>query len=164
MELLNKVQEYLEVQQEKLQGELAAKYALPQDEADELRIAVTRYLDKTYGPAIDLARYICGRKGTVVLFIGREGCEICHDSQFGLDRFISEHGDVELVKVSYSDPAGLLYHLIHGDEGGLLPLIAMIRTGHLNMTFTGVRLLPEVYEKYYSSLSPVRCEGDMCVL
>ena len=49
----------------------------------------------------------------MLLFIGRKDCTICRRSEPILESFLSRHKDLELVKLDYSQPSGLLYHMIH---------------------------------------------------
>ena len=73
----------------------------------------------------------------MLLFIGRKDCAICRRSEPILESFLSSHKDLELVKLDYSQPSGLLYHMIHGRENGMLPLIAFIFQGAIRMIVTG---------------------------
>ena len=88
----------------------------------------------------------------MLLFIGRKDCNICRRSEPILESFLSRHKDLELEKLDYSQPSGLLYHMIHGLENGMLPLIAFIFRGAIKMVFTGECLHLEVYEKYYNDV------------
>ncbi len=54
--------------------------------------------------------------------------------------------------MDYSQPSGLLYHMIHNLEKGMLPLIVFIFRGAIRMIFTGECLHNEVYEKYYNDV------------
>jgi len=63
------------------------------------------------------------------------------------------------VKLDYSQPGGLLYHLIQQQDKGLLPLIAMIFQGRIRMIFTGECLHATVYEKYYNELRSGRSKN-----
>ena len=88
----------------------------------------------------------------MLLFIGRKDCNICRRSEPILESFLSRHKDLELVKLDYSQPSGLLYHMIHSQENGMLPLIAFIFRGAIRMIFTGECLHNDVYEKYYNDV------------
>jgi hypothetical protein len=159
MDLMGLVQAFLKSQQSRLKRELAAKYDVPEDELSD---NVSDFLKKAYGPAEELISALSRCEHTVVLFIGRKGCAICQKSQPGLERFLKRHGDVKLVKLDYSDPRGMLYHILHQEKTGMLPLIAMISEGQVKMIFTGECILPEAYEKYYNSIKSDYHEENMC--
>lgn len=159
MDLMGLVQAFLEAQRSRLKSELAAKYGVPEDELSD---NVSSFLKKAYGPAEELVGSLCRCKHTVVLFIGRKGCAICQRSQPELESFLKRHGDVRLVKLDYSDPRGLLYHILHQEKTGMLPLIAMISEGQVKMIFTGECILPEAYEQYYRALKSGYHGEKMC--
>lgn len=129
--------------------ELAGKYGVPEDELSEV---VESFLRDTYGPALKLVETMCSKELPLVLFVGRKGCAICERSQPELERFLKGHEDIELLKLDYSQPEGLLYHMIHQEETGMLPLIAMIFRGCIGMIFTGECVRREDYEMYYEAL------------
>ena len=149
MDLKAQVQGFMAKKQEQLSDELAEKYGVP---PEEVAGVVESFLKDTYGPAIRLAQAIDGKEGAVLLFIGRKDCTICRRSEPILESFLSRHKDLELVKLDYSQPSGLLYHMIHNQEKGMLPLIAFIFQGAIRMIFTGECLHTAVYEKYYNDM------------
>ncbi len=137
------------VQQERLRKELAQKYGVPEDEVTGV---VDSFLKDTYGPAQKMAEDISIKANPVLLFIGKKECQICQRSLPDLERFLMAHQDLEPVKLDYSQPEGLLYHIIQQQDKGMLPLIAMIFQGRIRMIFTGECLHATVYEKYYNDL------------
>lgn len=151
MDLMSRVQEFMASQLKRLSEELAEKYGVPQEElCDE----VTSFLMATYGPAQEAATAICNRERPAILFIGRKDCAICQRCQPELERFLQDHEELDLVKLDYSQPEGLLYHMIQHEENGMLPLIAMIFRGCIGAVFTGECVQPEVYERCYRDLRP----------
>ena len=110
-----------------------------------------------------MAEAISRKDKPVLLFIWRKGCAICQKSKPELEKFIQAHSDIDLVTVEYSDPEGLLYHMINQEENGMLPMIAMIFQGNIKMVFTGECIHPEVYEKYYKDLL-VECSQNIYAL
>jgi hypothetical protein len=149
MDLKAQVQGFMAKKQELLAYELAEKYGvLPEEVAD----VVNSFLEDTYGPAIRLAQAIDSRERVVLLFIGRKDCNICQRSQPTLESFLCLHKDLEMIKLDYSQPEGLLYHMIYHQEKGMLPLIAFIFQGAIRMIFTGECLCATVYEKYYNDI------------
>ena len=150
MNLKAQVQGFMAKKEVQLSDELAEKYGVP---PEEVAGVVNSFLKDTYGPAIRLAQDIDGKEGVVLLFIGRKDCNICRRSEPILESFLSCHKDLELVKLDYSQPSGLLYHIIHSQENGMLPLIAFIFQGAIRMIFTGECLHAAVYEKYYNECS-----------
>ena len=88
----------------------------------------------------------------VLLFIGRKDCNICKRSEPILESFISSHTDLQLVILDYCQPSGLLYHMIHNQKNGMLPLIAFILNGDIKKIFTGECVNTEVYERYYNDM------------
>jgi hypothetical protein len=149
MDLKAQVQGFMAKKEVQLSDELAEKYGVP---PEEVAGVVNSFLKDTYGPAIRLAQDIDGKVGVVLLFIGRKDCNICRRSEPILESFLSCHKDLELVKLDYSQPSGLLYHMIHGQENGMLPLIAFIFRGAIRMIFTGECLHNDIYEKYYDDV------------
>jgi hypothetical protein len=131
----------------RLNEELSEKYSVPESELSDV---VDRFLKDTYVQALDEAKSICGKENPVVLFIGRKDCAICQKSLPQLELFLADHKDLELVKLDYSQPEGLLYHMIYRQKEGKLPLIAFINKCHIDMIFTGECIYPEVLEQYYS--------------
>lgn len=149
MNLMARVQGFMDGELERLSGSLAEKYGVSRD---EVAGSVGAFLQETYGPAMRLAEAISSKKVPVIVFIGREGCNICQRSMPPLERFLQEHRDLELVKLDYSEPAALLYHMILHTDKGMLPLIAMVSEGCISMVFTGEAVATEVYQRHYSSL------------
>ena len=149
MDLKAQVQGFMAKKQVQLSDELGKKYGVP---PEEVAGVVESFLADTYGPAISLAQAIVGKEGAVLLFIGRKDCAICRRSEPILESFLSSHKDLELVKLDYSQPSGLIYHMIHNGEKGMLPLIAFIFQGAIRMIFTGECLHSAVYEKYYMDM------------
>ncbi|MFZ2472534.1 MAG: hypothetical protein WAW52_11400 [Methanothrix sp.] len=149
MDLKAQVQGFMAEKEVQLSDELAEKYGVPSEEVADV---VNSFLKDTYGPAIRQAQAIDRKMGMVLLFIGRKDCNICKRSEPILESFLSLHKDLELVKLDYSQPSGLLYHMIHNREKGMLPLIAFILRGGIRMIFTGECLHPDVYEKYYNDM------------
>ncbi len=149
MDLISLAQEFLATRQEEMKRELAAKYLLSEDEASDI---VTSFLQDSYGPAFALGEEIAGREGLVLLFIGRKDCAICQRCQPILNEFVTEHKDIEPVILDYSQPEGLLYHLIHREAQGMLPLIAFIFRGKIMMKTCGECAAIQVYEKHYRNM------------
>lgn len=149
MDLMSRVQGFMAFKLKRHSEELAKKYGVPEEEVSYI---VSDFLKDTYRPAMEVAESISRRGRPVMLFIGREGCDICQRSKPELDLFLQNHNDLELVLLDYSKPEGLLYHMIQQGETGLLPMIAMIHQGCIRMIFTGKCVHPEVYERYYEGL------------
>ena len=149
MDLKAQVQGFMAKKEEQLSDELAEKYGVP---PEDVAGVVNSFLNDTYGPAIRLAQGIDNKEGVVLLFIGRKDCTICRRSEPILESFLSRHKDLELVKLDYCQPSGLLYHMIHSQENGMLPLIAFIFQGAIMMIFAGECLHAAVYEKYYNDI------------
>ena len=149
MDLMALVQGFMAEKQEQLSDELAEKYGVP---PEEVAGVVDSFLKDTYGPATRLAQAIHDRQGVHLLFIGRKDCPVCQKSEPILESFLSRHNDLELIKLDYSEPCGLLYHIIHRQENGKLPLIAFIFHGAVGMIFAGECLHAAVYEKYYNDM------------
>jgi hypothetical protein len=150
MDLKAQLQGFMAKKEEQLSDELAEKYGVP---LEEVAGVVNSFLKDTYGPAIRQAQAIDHMGGKMVLlFIGRKNCDICKRSEPILESFLSSHKDLGSVKLDYCQPSGLLYHMIHSHENGMLPLIAFIFQGAIRMISTGECLHLEVYEKYYNDL------------
>ena len=149
MDLKAQVQGFMAKKEVQLSDELAEKYGVP---PEEVAGVVNSFLKDTYGPAIRLAQAIDSKAGVVLLFIGRKDCNICRRSEPILETFLSRYKDLELVKLDYCQPSGLLYHMIHSQENGMLPLIAFIFRGAIRMIFAGECLHAAVYEKYYNDI------------
>jgi len=149
MDLKAHVEGFMAKKEKELCDELAEKYGVP---LEEVAGVVESFLKDTYGPAIKQAWTIDRMGKKVLLFIGRKDCNICKRSEPILESFLSRHTDLELVKLDYCQPSGLLYHMIHNQEKGMLPLIAFIFNGAIRMIFTGECIHPSIYEKYYNEV------------
>lgn len=149
MDLQSLVQGFIARSQEKLGEELAERHGVPLEEAAGV---VNSFLEDAYGPAIGISQAIEGKDGPMLLFIGRKDCTICKRSEPILESFLSSHTELNVVKLDYSQPSGLLYHMIHDQDNGRLPLIAFIFRGAIRMIFTGECLHAAVYEKYYNDM------------
>jgi len=150
MDLKAQVQGFMARKEGQLSDELASKYGVPSAEVADV---VNSFLEDTYGPAIRQAQAIDRMGGELVLlFIGRKDCNICKRSEPILESFLTHHTDLQLVKLDYCQPSGLLYHMIHCQKNGMLPLIAFILNGAIKKIFTGECLNTEVYERYYNDM------------
>ena len=149
LNLISLAEEFIAKKQEEIGLELAMKYRLSFDEVSEI---VSAFLEDSYGPAMALAEEIGRREGLVLLFIGRKDCTICQRCMTILERFIIEHREIEPVILEYSQPEGLLYHLIHREERGMLPLIAFISQGKIMMKTCGECAAEHVYEQCYRDI------------
>lgn len=151
MDLNAQVQGFMARKGEQLSEELAQKYGVPLAEVADI---VNSFLKDTYEPAIRQAQAIdrMGRRKMVLLFIGRKDCSICKRSEPILESFLSRHTDLQLVKLDYCQPSGLLYHMIHSQKNGMLPLIAFILNGAVKKIFTGQCLNTDAYERYYNEM------------
>lgn len=153
MDLMDHIKGFMNSKLKDFSAELAEKYGVPESEVED---SVSKFLADSYGPALNVAEELSKKDMPVLLFIWRKGCSICQKSKPELEKFIQAHSDIELVTVDYSDPKGLLYHMINQKEKGMLPMIAMISQGKIKMVYTGVCIHPEVYEKYYKELKVER--------
>lgn len=142
------MQDHLAKELERFTQELGRKYGVP---AHEIEDDISEFLEEKYGPAKTLAARISGTEHPVILFIGREDCTICKRCRPDLEIFLENHDDIELFKVDYAEPEGLLYHIIKPGDKGLLPMIALIYEGCIKVLYTGECVLPETYENYYLS-------------
>ncbi|HNX38964.1 MAG TPA: hypothetical protein PKK11_00155 [Methanothrix sp.] len=156
MDLMALVQGFMAKKQASLCEDLAKKYGVPRE---EIAPAVNSFLEQTYTPAGRLADDICRMDKMVLLFIGRKDCAICQRSKPILHDFLVAHNDLVLVDHDYSQPQGLLYHIIHTQEKGMLPLIAFICKGDIKMIFTGECLCPDAYEKHYYDMKAECCQN-----
>ncbi len=156
MDLTALVQGFMAKKQGQLCRDLAEKYRVSSEEVAEV---VTAFMEETYGPAVWLARSITCKENMVLLFIGRKDCAICQRSRPVLQSFLADHNDMELVEIDYSEPSGLLYHIIHNQEKGMLPMIAFICRGDIKMIFTGESLRSATYEKYYYDMRAECCQN-----
>ncbi|VVB70742.1 Uncharacterised protein [uncultured archaeon] len=149
MDLTGRVQGFMAMKLKSFSVELAEKYGVPENEVADV---VGSFLEDTYWPAQKLAEVISCKKNPVLLFIGKKDCPICQRCQVDLDAFLSSHKDLELIRVDYTTPEGLLYHMIQQQDTGKLPMIAMIYGGMITMFITGECIHSAVYEKYYNAL------------
>jgi len=149
MDLISLAEDFIAAKQEEISLELSRKYLLSSDEVSEI---VSTFLEDSYGPAMALAGEIAEREGLVLLFIGRKDCAICQRCHPVLERFIIEHREIEPVILDYSQPEGLIYHLIHREVRGMLPLIAFISQGKIMMKTCGECAAEHVYEKCYRDI------------
>lgn len=156
MDLMDRVQNFLVKQHEKLLNDLLDKYGIPPDEQEGYEDIVSRFLEETYGPAKKMAESIYNIEQPAILFIGEKDCPICQNSQRELDHFIKLHKDVKLVGIDYSKPQGMLCHMINQEDfEGLLPIIAMLYGGHMKKVWSGEIIPPDVYEMYYNILQSI---------
>lgn len=148
-DLVSLAEDFIAIKQESLSRELAEKYLVTKDEVSDV---VDSFLRDTYGPALNLAESIQRKKQAVLLFIGKKDCAICQRCRPVLEEFIGEHKDLDPVILDYSQPEGLLYHLIHREDQGMLPLIAFIFQGKIIMNTCGECAAAEVYEKFFNDI------------
>ncbi|MGA9099382.1 MAG: thioredoxin family protein [Methanotrichaceae archaeon] len=160
MDLMDHIKGFMNIKLKDFSEELAEKYGVPESEVEDV---VSGFLWDSYGRALNMAEAISRKDKPVLLFIWRKGCAICQKSKPELEKFIQAHSDIDLVTVEYSDPEGLLYHMINQEENGMLPMIAMIFQGNIKTVFTGECIHPEVYEKYYKDLL-VECSQNIYAL
>jgi hypothetical protein len=158
MNLKAQMRGFMARKEEQLGDELAEKYGVPLAEVVDV---VNSFLNDTYGPAMRQVQAINGMRGRMVLlFIGRSDCNICKRSEPILESFLSSHRDLHLVKLDYCQPPGLLYHMIHCQKNGMLPMIAFILDGAIKKFFTGECLEAAVYERYYNDIQ-VECSQNI---
>lgn len=148
MELERLIREFLVRSRRALRAQLEAKYGLDPNEIDEI---LDRMVRRVYGPALTLAERL--KHGRVALFIEREGCPVCRDAAPELERFLKEHPDFRCTRLEYSTPEGLIYHILHQEESGRLPLVALISDGRVIMLETGGARAFADYER------SEKCEG-----
>ena len=158
-DLISLAEEFIAKKQDEMSRELAEKYLLSSDEVSEI---VSSFLDDSYGPAMGRAEEIAKREGLVLLFIGRKDCSICQRCLPVLENFVAEHKDLQPVILEYSQPEGLLYHLIHREKRGMLPLIAFIFRGKIMMKTCGECATIHVYEEYYRDMN-LECRQNLYV-
>jgi hypothetical protein len=159
MDLNIQAQGFMTWKQEQLAQELAEKYGVPLNEVEGV---VDSFLKDTYGPALRLAKAIHDKEKAVLLFIGKKDCVICQKSRPILESFLLSHTDLERVLLDYSQSEGLLYHMIHREEKGMLPMIAFIFQGTIRMISCGECISAEVYEKCYNELQ-AECSQNIYV-
>ncbi|MCQ8903808.1 MAG: hypothetical protein NQU42_06940 [Methanothrix sp.] len=148
MELERLIRDFLVRSRRDLRAQLEAKYGLDPDEIDEM---LDRMIHRVYGPALSLAESL--KHGRVALFVEREGCSVCRDTTPELERFLKDHPDFSCIKLEYSKPEGLIYHILHQEESGRLPLVALISDGTVMMLETGSARAFAEYER------AAKCEG-----
>lgn len=148
MELERLIRDFLVRSRRDLRAQLEAKYGLDPDEIDEI---LDRMIHRVYGPALSLAESL--KHGRVALFIEREGCPVCRDAAPEFERFLEDHPDFSCIRLEYSKPEGLIYHILHQEESGRLPLVALISDGTVMMLETGGARAFEEYER------SEKCEG-----
>lgn len=149
IDLVARTESFLSKREKKIGSELAMKYAVPKDEVAE---EVRSYLDDAFGPAKRLAFEIGEREGCLLLFIGKKDCNVCKRCEPVLEGFLKAHSELQLLRLDYSEPEGLLYHIIHEEERGSLPMIAFISQGRVWMVFTGECSKETVYEDCYREM------------
>lgn len=148
MELERLIRDFLVRSRRDLRAQLEAKYGLDPDEIDEI---LDRMIHRVYGPALSLAESL--KHGRVALFIEREGCQVCRDAAPEFEHFLKDHPDFSCVRLEYSKPEGLIYHILHQEESGRLPLVALISNGTVLVLETGGARAFEEYER------SEKCEG-----
>jgi len=149
MNLLMQVQGFIAKKNAQLSRELSEKYSVP---TDEVAGVVESFLEDTYGPAKGFAESIAKNNETMLLFIGKKDCNVCRRCEPILEGFLTHHKELKVMKLDYTQPEGLLYHMIHDRDKGMLPLIAFIFEGQVKMIFTGECLCSSIYEKCYSDI------------
>jgi hypothetical protein len=149
MNLSKTAQEFVAKKHHQLSSELAEKYDIP---PEEVAGVVQSFLDDSYGPAVRLAEKLSGKSGALLLFIGKRDCSVCERCKPILKDFLSKHDEIEVAKLDYAEPEGLLYHIINSKEGGCLPMIAFIFQGEIRMAFTGECSSDDDYERCYKRI------------
>lgn len=135
--------------EEQLSEELGEKYGVPPEEVADV---VLSFLKDAYGPAVALMEELAAKSGPLLLFIGKKDCAVCFRCKPIIEDFLLDHPELELVAADYSEPQGLLYHIIVNQESGMLPLIAFILQGQLRLSFTGECSALSDYERCYSDI------------
>jgi hypothetical protein len=159
MDLIALAQGFMTAKQEELALELAEKYGVP---LNEVTGVVDSFLRDTYGPALNLAKAIHRKESPALLFIGRKDCTICQRSRPVLESFLLGHEELQPVVLDYSQPEGLIYHIIHRGDTGMLPLIALIFRGAIKVISSGECVGAQVYEKYYNDIQ-AECSQNIYV-
>ena len=147
--LLDLMQDFMAIKEEELSQELGEKYGVPPEEVADV---VRSFLKDSYGPAMKLVEELAAKRGPLLLFIGKKDCAVCSRCKPIIDCFLSRHKEMDLVAVDYSQPEGLLYHIMVSQEAGMLPLIAFIIEGQLRHSFTGECSALSVYERCYGDI------------
>jgi len=147
--LLDLMRDFMARKEEKLSEELGEKYGVPPEEVADV---VLSFLKDSYGPAMELLEELAAKSGRLLLFIGKKDCAVCSRCKPIIEVFLSGHPELEMVAVDYSQPEGLLYHIIVNQGSGMLPLIAFILKGQLRLSFTGECSALSDYERCYSDI------------
>ena len=151
MDLKSRVKDYFSSKLQRLSADLVSKHGMTRDEAEGV---VRDFLKETYGPAEGLARELSLEENPVVIFIGKVDCAVCRKSKPALLKFLRTHPELKLISIDYSDPRGLLYHILQDGDRGPLPMIAMIYKGSVKAVVTGECIHQETYERCYGSFGP----------
>jgi hypothetical protein len=149
MNLLDLASEFMANKQDQLSRELGEKYDIP---PEEVAGVVQSFLGDSYEPALRLAERLAGKSGILLLFIAKTDCSVCERCKPILKDFLSRHEEIEVAKLDYAEPEGLLYHIINSKDRGRLPMIAFIFQGEVRMVFTGECSSAGVYEKFYGGI------------
>jgi len=149
MNLLDLASEFMANKQDQLSRELGEKYDIP---PEEVAGVVQSFLGDSYEPALGLAEKLAGKSGILLLFIAKTDCSVCERCKPILKDFLSRHEEIEVAKLDYAEPEGLLYHIINSKDGGRLPMIAFIFQGEVRMVFTGECSSAGVYKKFYGDI------------
>jgi len=149
VKLLHMMGDFLARKEREFSQELGSKYGVPPEEVSDV---VRSFLRDCYGPATGLAKEISEKSGPLLLFIGKKDCAVCRRCEPVIEDFLSGHEELELISLDYSQPEGLIYHIIVNQEAGMLPLIAFILQGELRLYFTGECAGISVYERCYSEI------------
>ena len=147
--LLDLMQDFMAKKEEQLSEELGGKYGVPPEEVAEV---VRSFLKDSYEPAIGMMEQLAAKSGSMLLFVGKKDCAVCCRCKPIIEDFLSRHEELEMVALDYSQPEGLLYHILVRQSTGMLPLIAFIVDGQLRLSFTGECSALSVYERCYSDI------------
>jgi hypothetical protein len=147
--LLDLMQDFMARKEEQLSEELGEKYGVPPEEVADV---VQSFLKDSYGPAVGLMEHLAAKGGPMLLFVGKKDCAVCCRCKPIIEDFISRHGELVMIALDYSQPEGLIYHVLVRQATGMLPLIAFIVDGQLKLSFTGECSALSVYERCYSDI------------
>lgn len=147
--LLHLMQDFMAIKEEELSQELGEKYSVPPEEVADV---VRSFLKDSYGSAMRMVDALAAKSGPLLLFIGKKDCAVCCRCEPIIEAFLSRHKEMEMVAVDYSQPEGLLYHIMVSQQAGMLPLIAFIIEGQLRLSFTGECSALSVYERCYGDI------------
>jgi len=147
--LLNLMRDSMARKEEELSEELGSKYGVPPEEVADV---VRSFLKDSYGPAMNLVEELATKGSPLLLFIGKKNCAVCCRCKPVIEDFLSRHAELEMVALDYSQPEGLLYHIIVNQGAGMLPLVAFILQGQLRLSFTGECSALSDYERCYSDI------------